>query len=124
GDSRYVSGAYSAAHIQESSYWSYEREVRDMESRLGSTVGGDGAIFAIRRHLYTPLAPEAINDLVTPLQIVARGFRAVFEPEAVGYESSAASCGAEFRRTRRFGTGSWRGVMSVRWAPHSLRSGR
>ena len=47
GDSRYVSAASTAAHIQESSYWSYEREVRDMESRLGSTVGGDGAIFAI-----------------------------------------------------------------------------
>ena len=123
GDSRYVSAASTAAHIQESSYWSYEREVRDMESRLGSTVGGDGAIFAIRRHLYTPLAPEAINDLVTPLQIVARGFRAVFEPEAVGYESSAGSFGAEFRRKRRIVTRSWRGVMSVPGVLNPWRTG-
>ena len=112
GDSRYV-GTPSSAHVQEDGYWSYERLVRDMESRLGSTVGGDGAIFAIRRRLYTPLPPEAINDLVTPLQIVALGYRAVFEPDAVGYEPSAGSFRAEFRRKRRIVTRSWRGVMSV-----------
>jgi hypothetical protein len=94
-----------------------------MESQLGSTVGGDGAIFAIRRHLYTPLAPEAINDLVTPLQIVALGYRAVFEPDAVGYEPSAGSFRAEFRRKRRIVTRSWRGVMSVPGILNPWRTG-
>jgi cellulose synthase/poly-beta-1,6-N-acetylglucosamine synthase-like glycosyltransferase len=123
GDSRYVSDSSSAAHVQEDAYWGYERTVRHMESRLGSTVGGDGAIFAIRRGLYTPLSPEAINDLVTPLQIVARGYRAVFEPEAVGYEPSAGSFKAEFRRKRRIVTRSWRGVMSVPGVLNPRRTG-
>lgn len=113
GDSRYLSHQPSAAHVQETTYWSYERFIRACESRLGSTVGGDGAIFAIRRRLYTPLAPDAINDLVTPLQIVARGYRAVFEPEAVGYEPSVGRLDGEFRRKRRIVNRSWRGVMSV-----------
>jgi cellulose synthase/poly-beta-1,6-N-acetylglucosamine synthase-like glycosyltransferase len=114
GDSRYTAdGAVSAAHSQEDTYWGYERFVRRLESGLGSTVGGDGAIFAIRRELYTALAPNAINDLVTPLQIVARGYRAIFEPRAVGFEPAAGDFGREFRRKRRIVNRSWHGVMSV-----------
>jgi cellulose synthase/poly-beta-1,6-N-acetylglucosamine synthase-like glycosyltransferase len=113
GDSRYIGLEQSAAHAQENSYWGYERIVRTLESQIGSTVGGDGAIFAIRRELYVPLPPEAINDLVTPLQIVARGWRAVFEPTAVGFEASIGHFRGEFRRKRRIVNRSWRGVMSV-----------
>lgn len=113
GDSRYLDSSGSAAHLQEDTYWGYERVIRRLESLVGSTVGGDGAIFAIRRDLYTPLGPEVINDLVTPLQIVARGYRAVFEPEAVGFEPSAAGFDREFRRKRRIVNRSWHGVMGV-----------
>jgi cellulose synthase/poly-beta-1,6-N-acetylglucosamine synthase-like glycosyltransferase len=113
GDSRYLDLRESAAHRQEDTYWGYERFVRGLESSIGSTVGGDGAIFAIRKELFLPLEPEAINDLVTPLQIVARGHRAVYEPEAVGYEPSAGDFHSEFRRKRRIVNRSWRGVMSV-----------
>jgi cellulose synthase/poly-beta-1,6-N-acetylglucosamine synthase-like glycosyltransferase len=123
GDSRYVAAAVSAAHTQETTYWSYERAIRDWESQLGSTVGGDGAIFAIRRALYAPLAPEAINDLVTPIQIVARGHRAVFEPAAIGYEASAGDFRGEFRRKRRIVTRSWRGLLSVEGVLNPVRVG-
>jgi cellulose synthase/poly-beta-1,6-N-acetylglucosamine synthase-like glycosyltransferase len=113
GDSQYADDPHSAAHVQENSYWGYERYVRSMESLVGSTVGGDGAIFAIRRHLYQPLSPETINDLVIPLQIVTKGYRAVFEPTAIGLEPSAGDFRKEFRRKRRIVNRSWRGVMSV-----------
>jgi cellulose synthase/poly-beta-1,6-N-acetylglucosamine synthase-like glycosyltransferase len=113
GDSRYEDNLTSAAHEQENTYWGYERYIRTLESNLGSTVGGDGAIFAIRRELYTPLAPESINDLVVPLQIVAKGYRAVFEPMAIGIEPSAGDFRKEFRRKRRIVNRSWRGVMAV-----------
>jgi cellulose synthase/poly-beta-1,6-N-acetylglucosamine synthase-like glycosyltransferase len=113
GDSRYVGTRLSAAHVQETAYWGYERFIRTLESQIGSTVGADGAIFAIRRKLYTPLTPDAVNDLVTPLQLVARGYRAVFAPAAVGFEPSAGHFRAEFRRKRRIVNRSWRGVMGV-----------
>jgi cellulose synthase/poly-beta-1,6-N-acetylglucosamine synthase-like glycosyltransferase len=113
GDSRYTENFESSAHAQENTYWHYEQAIRAWESQLGSTVGGDGAIFAIRRELYEPLPREAINDLVIPLQIVARGYRAVFEPTAVGFEPSAGNFAAEFRRKRRIVNRSWRGVLSV-----------
>lgn len=113
GDSQYVDDPHSAAHAQENVYWGYERYIRSMESVVGSTVGGDGAIFAIRRHLYQPLSVDAINDLVIPLQIVAQRYRAIFEPTAVGLEPSAGDFRKEFRRKRRIVNRSWRGVMSV-----------
>ncbi len=113
GNSCYAANDQSAAHAQESTYWRYEQAIRKWESDLGSTVGGDGAIFAIRRELYTPLSADAINDLVIPLQIVARGYRAVFEPAAVGFEPSAGNFAGEFRRKRRIVNRSWRGVKSV-----------
>lgn len=113
GDSQYVDDPHSAAHVQENTYWGYERFIRSMESMVGSTVGGDGAIFAIRRELYQPLSPETINDLVIPLQIVTKGYRAVFEPTAIGLEPSAGDFKKEFRRKRRIVNRSWRGVMSV-----------
>jgi cellulose synthase/poly-beta-1,6-N-acetylglucosamine synthase-like glycosyltransferase len=113
GDSRYLEGVVSAAHVQENSYWGYERFIRALESTIGSTVGGDGAIFAIRRELYTPLRPDAINDLMIPLQIVLRGYRAIFEPAAVGIEPSAGHFKGEFRRKRRIVNRSWRCVMSM-----------
>jgi cellulose synthase/poly-beta-1,6-N-acetylglucosamine synthase-like glycosyltransferase len=113
GNSCYAENSHSAAHLQENSYWRYEQTIRSLESQLGSTVGGDGAIFAIRKNLYTPLPPDGINDLVIPLQIVARGYRAIFEPAAIGFEPSAGDFAGEFRRKRRIVNRSWRGVRSV-----------
>ena len=123
GDSQYVDDPHSAAHAQENSYWGYERFIRSMESLVASTVGGDGAIFAIRRELYRPLSPETINDLVIPLQIVVKGYRAVFEPTAIGLEPSAGDFRKEFRRKRRIVNRSWRGVMSVSGVLNPFRVG-
>lgn len=123
GNSCYAENCSSGAHVQENTYWQYEQTIRALESQLGSTVGGDGAIFAIRKDLYGPLPAEAINDLVVPLQIVARGYRAVFEPSAVGTEPSAGDFIGEFRRKRRIVNRSWRGVMSVSEVLNPLRFG-
>jgi len=113
GNSCYSNDSQSSAHLQENTYWQYEQTLRRLESQLGSAVGGDGAIFAIRKSLYRTLPPDSINDLVIPLQIVARGYRAVFEPSAVGFEPSVGNFSGEFRRKRRIVNRSWRGVRSV-----------
>jgi cellulose synthase/poly-beta-1,6-N-acetylglucosamine synthase-like glycosyltransferase len=123
GDSRYLDTGETAAHTQESGYWNYERFVRAMESRIGSTVGGDGAIFAIRRKLYKPLPADAVHDLVVPLQIVEQGHRSVFDLEAVGLEPSTGNFKGEFRRKRRIVNQSWHGVMSMPQILNPLRVG-
>jgi hypothetical protein len=74
-------------------------------------VGADGAIFAIRKELYTPLGDADINDLVIPLTIVGRGRRGVLEPEAFCIEPAAGDAPSEFRRQVRITSRSLRALV-------------
>jgi cellulose synthase/poly-beta-1,6-N-acetylglucosamine synthase-like glycosyltransferase len=82
-------------------YAALEQFTKQAESRIGSCVGADGAIFAIRRHLYLPLEEADINDLVIPLTIIRRGYRGVLEPSAFCIEPTAGDARGEFRRQVR-----------------------
>jgi cellulose synthase/poly-beta-1,6-N-acetylglucosamine synthase-like glycosyltransferase len=82
-------------------YAALEQFTKQAESRIGSCVGADGAIFAIRKDLYLPLGEADINDLVIPLTIVGRGHRGVLEPSAFCVEPTAGDARGEFRRQVR-----------------------
>lgn len=123
GHQRYSDDHGSAASRSESLYWSYEIYLKQCESRLGSVVGGDGAIYAIRAALFTPLRDDDINDFVNPLQIVWQGYRGVFDPEAVCYERAASSFHGEFRRKIRIVNRSVRGLFRVPGVLNPLRVG-
>lgn len=82
-------------------YAKLETVIKRLESRVGSCVGADGAIFAIRRSLFRPLQATDINDLVTPLDIVEQGFRGELNEEAWCSEETAGGDGQEFRRQVR-----------------------
>jgi len=102
GNARYFEkGTASSSAESEGLYWKLETYLKKKESDFGSVVGGDGAIYAIRRELYSPLLPTDINDFLNPLQIIARGFLGVFDPAAVCYEEAADSFDREFRRKVR-----------------------
>ena len=123
GDSRYVKLATSYVGESEDTYWDYERSLKIKESHLGSMVGGDGAIFAIRKHLFQPLKTEDINDFVIPLQIVSMGHRCVFEPEAICYENTVVHFEEEFRRKVRVVNRSWNGLFRVKQLLNPFRYG-
>lgn len=102
GNARYVEkrGAEPSAE-SEGLYWKLETWLKEKESDFGSVVGGDGAIYAIRRELFTPLLPTDINDFLNPLQIIARGYRGAYERRAVCYEEAGDSFEKEFGRKVR-----------------------
>ena len=102
GNARYIEKASDTQAAEaEGLYWKLETWLKKKESVFYSVVGGDGAIYAIRRELYRPLAPTDINDFLNPLQIVQSGYLGVFEPGAVSYEEAAGSFAREFRRRVR-----------------------
>lgn len=103
----------SAASRSESLYWRYETWVKILESRVGSLVGGDGAILAMRARLFEPLREDDINDFYLPLRMVMRGYRGVFDQEAICYERAAGSFRGEFYRKLRIVSRSLRAVMRV-----------
>lgn len=83
-------------------YWRYEKAIRYVEGRWHSTIGFTGAVSAIRRSLFEPLPKETlVDDLVTPLRIVAKRYRVIFESRARAYDSVSSMPGREFTRKVR-----------------------
>jgi cellulose synthase/poly-beta-1,6-N-acetylglucosamine synthase-like glycosyltransferase len=78
-------------------YMRYENALRAWESAIGSVVGADGGIDAVRRSLYRPMRADQLPDLVLPLQVVEQGYRAVYVPQAVLQEETLTSESAEYR---------------------------
>jgi cellulose synthase/poly-beta-1,6-N-acetylglucosamine synthase-like glycosyltransferase len=122
GESTY-SQAKGGADEDESLYWRYEVLIKRLESALGSVVGGDGAIYAIRKSLYRPMRADALSDFVNPMQIVYDGYRCVYEPEARSVERGAGDFGREFRRKVRIVNRAWRAMMSLKGLLNPVRFG-
>ncbi len=123
GESRYEIAEDDASTEAENRYWTYELWIKGMESRLGSLVGADGAIYAIRRSLYADLGPADLSDFVNPMQIVARGYRNVYEAEAWSSEGGAEGFSAEFRRKVRIVNRAWRASIKLRGLLNPFRHG-
>ena len=99
-------------------YMRYEFRLRERESRIDSMLGATGALYAIRRALWSPL-PEALllDDMLIPLRIVLAGKRAVLEPRAVAFDEPTPRAGLEFRRKVRTITGNY---QLLRYLPELL----
>jgi glycosyltransferase involved in cell wall biosynthesis len=86
-----VSGKYTVMKPDEVSigasedfYWRYETFLKTQEGELSSALGGHGHLHAIRAELYPFPPPGTINDdYVIHASVIAKGWRAVYEPEAV-----------------------------------------
>ncbi len=122
GQARYTSGKSSSAR-SEGFYWRYETAIKKLESHANSVVGGDGAIYSIRRHLYWPLLRTDLNDFVNPLQIIRAGYVGVYDPEAAATEDAGASFDQEFHRKVRIVARGWNAVKRVREVVNPLRFG-
>lgn len=89
-------------------YWKYEKWLRRNESRVWSTLGATGAIYALRRSLWRPLPADALlDDVLAPMRSVLGGKRIVFEEHAVAYDGTARDAAAEARRKKRTLAGNY-----------------
>ncbi|MDX5429537.1 MAG: glycosyltransferase family 2 protein [Bacteroidota bacterium] len=79
-----------------SAYMKYENWLREKETAVGSVVGVDGGIDAMRRALYEPLRSDQLPDFVQPLKVVEKGYRVVYEPKALLREAALQDAGSEF----------------------------
>lgn len=80
-----------------SAYMRFENWLRQQETAIGSVVGVDGGVDAIRRGLFQELRADQLPDFVTPLRVVAQGYRVVFEPGALLQEDALEDQSSEFR---------------------------
>ncbi len=106
----------------EGAYWRYEMAVREMESALAGVTAGNGAIYAVRRDAYIPLAPSGSHDLSFPFRLAKRRLRSLYEPGARAEEKMVPTIEGEFARKRRMMVGLWdivavEGMISPRGYP-------
>jgi len=110
GAALYVDATGNRAAESEGLYWRLELLLKRLESKFHSVVGGDGAIYAIRRSLFWDFRDDDISDFANPLQIVAAGYRGLFNPAARCHEHAGETFAKEFQRKRRIVNRSWRAV--------------
>ena len=92
---------------QEGLYWRYEMAIRQRESQLASVTAGNGAIYAVRPEAYLNVDPVMGHDLSFPFNMVKRGWRAVYAPDAKATEKMVPTVEGEFARKRRMMSHAW-----------------
>lgn len=117
GDVRLVNSADEYA-ASEGLYYRYERWLQGVESRLNSVVGADGAMYALRRAAFAPIAPGVIvDDFVISMNVACAGYRVIYDPEAVAIEQGTRTSTEEYRRKVRIVAGGLQALFGGHGVP-------
>lgn len=78
-------------------YLKYEQRIKEMENNLGIINNGTGACMAFRKELFSPLTPVDDVDTASVIDIILKGFKAVYIADAVAYDIPPHSVKSEFK---------------------------
>jgi cellulose synthase/poly-beta-1,6-N-acetylglucosamine synthase-like glycosyltransferase len=91
----------------ETEFWDRESALKEAEGRLGVCLGANGAIYAARRDLVSPLPEGAVlDDFRMAARIARDGRRVVFAGDAIAREVAPSDVAAEASRRFRIGIGA------------------
>lgn len=111
GHLEYFDQVGSTTGLSTKLYWRYETLIKKSQSRLFTLTGAIGCINAFRRDLYHVLPANIIEDFTEPLAFVARGYRVVYEREAVAYERTTQRSDQEYKMRIRVIRGGMSGAI-------------
>lgn len=87
-------------------YWGLEKWLRLHESRVHSSIGVTGAVYALRKECWPTVPPGTLlDDVYVPMSLVLRGLRIGFVPSAQAWDVRAFTASAESNRKVRTLTG-------------------
>ncbi|MBI4396967.1 MAG: glycosyltransferase family 2 protein [Elusimicrobia bacterium] len=99
----------------EERFWSYEGALKVFESQLGSISTADGEIFAMRKGLFEAIPGHVVHDdMYLTLSLIRKGYRVVYEPEAVSEETASKTLVDEFHLKTRYASAGYQIVMAFR----------
>ncbi len=114
----------NASGSGEGLYWKYESILKTLDSNLSTAIGAAGELFALRTELYHEPEPDTIiEDFVTSMKIVAKGYRFVYEPEAYALETASATLKDEWKRKVRISAGGIQAILRLPELLNPLRYG-
>ncbi|MBA2406072.1 MAG: glycosyltransferase family 2 protein [Bdellovibrionales bacterium] len=95
-------------------YWKYESMIKKAQTSMGTLTGSVGCVTAFRKELYTPLPKNIIEDFTGPLMLVMKGFRVVYEEEALCFEETTQKAKNEWNMRVRVIRGGMTGMIHAR----------
>jgi len=100
------SGLQKAVGAGEGLYWQYESWIKRLESETGSVMGAVGELFAVRTELYEEVnADTLLDDFTVSMQILQKGYRIQYAPQAWGMETASLNITEEIKRKTRIAAG-------------------
>ena len=94
-------------------YWRYELWTRQRHSQIDSVLVTTGWVYALRRDLAEPIPSDTLtDDAIIPLRVLLRGYRVIFDAEALAFDYADIQ-GGEFRRKLRTLAGLWQVCVRV-----------
>ncbi len=101
----------SAHAASEGIYWKMESWLKEQEGARGVLLGANGAIYALRRSLWSSCPPDTVvEDFYIPMTMLMKGHEVVFEPTALAYEDLPPTLNDEFGRRIRIGAGDFQAL--------------
>jgi biofilm PGA synthesis N-glycosyltransferase PgaC len=98
----------------EDAYWKYESFLKKGDSDLYTLAGAAGELMSYRRELYEELEPDTIlDDFMQSMRIVLKGYRMVYEPEALALETASENVKEEMKRKIRICAGGWQSMSRL-----------
>ena len=91
-------------------YWKYEAFLKRMDSQFKSVICANGSLYLIRRELFTEVHPGTVDDFERTLQVMEKGLRVAYEPNAWVGEEETESANQEISRKVRIITREWQAM--------------
>jgi cellulose synthase/poly-beta-1,6-N-acetylglucosamine synthase-like glycosyltransferase len=103
-------------------YYKYERFIQERESELGSIVGVDGGMYALRKELFRTLPGDTIlDDFIISMNVALAGRRVLYDRTAIATENATMDVRQEFRRKVRIVAGGFRELLRRQGVPGPRR---
>ena len=104
-----------AAAGGEGIYWKYESFLKKMDSRLYTTVGAAGELFAIRSELFEEMPQDTLlDDFILSMRIAAKGKKIEYCDRAYAEEYGSANMNEEEKRKVRISAGGLQSIVRLK----------
>lgn len=115
GEKKVISHEKDAASASgEGFYWKYESYLKRKDAEWNTLVGAAGELFAIRTHLFKPVASDVlIEDFIMTMDIASNGYKVAYEPAAIASETASANIEEETKRKVRIAAGGLQAVLRM-----------
>ena len=95
-------------------YWRYESWMKNMDSRLYSTMGAAGELWAVRQELCDTLPDDTLlDDFMLSMLIVDKGYKIVYAPNAYACEYGSKDIVEEEKRKVRIAAGGLQSMFRL-----------